>query len=242
MVFADLFFLYCFLPLCLLCYFVSRKLKTKNFILIIFSLVFYAWGEPSYVILLLLSAVVNWYMGRQIGRHKDTKKGKMMLGGTIAFDLLLLVIFKYTGFLVENLNGLLHVSIPIPQISLPIGISFFTFQAISYVIDCSWDTVKPQKSFYKFLLYLSLFPQLIAGPIVRYSVVEKEIDKRKVTVADVSEGAMRFIVGLAKKVIIANNLYAIVKQFYGDVNANQYSDISSLSFLGTWFVVICYSL
>ena len=242
MVFADLFFLYCFLPLCLICYFVSRKLKVKNAVLIVFSLIFYAWGEPSYVILLLFSAVLNWFMGRHIGANQDSKKGKMLLGATIALDLLLLVIFKYTGFLVENINGLLHTGIPVPQISLPIGISFFTFQAISYVIDCYWDTVTPQKSFKKFLLYLSLFPQLIAGPIVRYSVVEKEIDKRKVTAADISEGAMRFIVGLAKKVVIANNLYAIVKQFFGDVNANQYADISSLSFLGTWFVVICYSL
>ena len=242
MVFADLFFLYFFLPLCLLGYFICRKLKAKNAILIAFSLVFYAWGEPSYVILLVFSAVLNWYMGRLIGANQDTKKGKTLLGVTIGIDLLLLVIFKYTGFLVENLNGLLHIGIPVPQISLPIGISFFTFQAISYVIDCYWDTVTPQRSFPKFRLYLSLFPQLIAGPIVRYSVVEKEIDKRKVTIADVSEGTMRFIVGLAKKVIIANNLYAIVKQFYGDVNANQYNDISTLSFLGTWFVVICYSL
>ena len=242
MVFADLFFLYVFLPLCLLAYFVCRKLKAKNAVLIVFSLIFYAWGEPSYVILLLFSALLNWYMGRRIGANQDSKKGKTLLGVTIAIDLLLLVVFKYAGFLVENLNVLLPFDIPVPQISLPIGISFFTFQAISYVIDCYWGTVKPQQAFPKFLLYLSLFPQLIAGPIVRYSVVEQEIDKRKVSVADVSEGAMRFIVGLAKKVIIANNLYAIVKQFYGDVNANQYNDISTMSFLGTWFVVICYSL
>ena len=136
MVFADLFFLYCFLPLCLICYFVSRKLKVKNAVLIVFSLIFYAWGEPSYVILLLFSAVLNWFMGRHIGANQDSKKGKMLLGATIALDLLLLVIFKYTGFLVENINGLLHTGIPVPQISLPIGISFFTFQAISYVIDC----------------------------------------------------------------------------------------------------------
>ncbi len=242
MVFADLFFLYCFLPLCLIGYFVAKKLKTKNLVLIIFSLVFYAWGEPLYVLLLLFSAAMNWFMGNLIGKNKDTRQGKIMLGVTIAVNIGLLVVFKYTGFLVENLNGLFHASIPVPQISLPIGISFFTFQAISYIIDCYWDTVRPQRSFRKFLLYLSLFPQLIAGPIVRYSVVEKEIDKRSVTPADISEGAMRFIVGLAKKVIIANNLYAIVTQFYGDVNRNQYQDISSMSFLGTWFVVICYSL
>ncbi len=242
MVFADLFFLYCFLPLCLICYFIAKKLKTKNLVLIIFSLVFYAWGEPLYVLLLLFSAAMNWFMGLRIGQNRDTKKGKIMLGVTIAVNIGFLVIFKYLGFLVENFNGLFHAGIPVPQISLPIGISFFTFQAVSYIIDCYWDTVTPQKSFRKFLLYLSLFPQLIAGPIVRYSVVEKEIDKRSVSPADISEGVMRFIVGLAKKVIIANNLYAIVTQFYGDVNRNQYADISNLSFLGTWFVVICYSL
>ncbi|MBQ2610297.1 MAG: MBOAT family protein, partial [Butyrivibrio sp.] len=136
----------------------------------------------------------------------------------------------------------LPFKLPVPQISLPIGISFFTFQAISYVIDCYWETVRPQKTFRKFLLYLSLFPQLIAGPIVRYSVVEEEINKRRSTVNDISEGAMRFIVGLAKKVIIATNLYAVVKQFFGDVNFHQYNDVSSMSFLGTWFVIIAYSL
>ena len=242
MVFADLFFLYIFLPLCLLCYFVSKKLKTKNTVLIIFSLVFYAWGEPLYVLLLLFSAAFNWFMGGLIGRYKGQTKAKTVVASAIIVDVLLLVIFKYTGFLVENINGLLHIGIPVPNISLPIGISFFTFQAISYIIDCYWETVKPQRSFKKFLLYLSLFPQLIAGPIVRYSVVEKEIEKRRSTAVDISEGSMRFIVGLAKKVIIANNLYAVVTQFYGDVNKNQYADISSLSFLGTWFVIICYSL
>ena len=242
MVFADLFFLYIFLPLCLLCYFVSKKLKTKNTVLIIFSLVFYAWGEPLYVLLLLFSAAFNWFMGGLIGRYKGQTKAKTVVASAIIVDVLLLVIFNYTGFLVEKIKGLLHIGIPVPNISLPIGLSFFTFQAISYIIDCYWETVKPQRSFKKFLLYLSLFPQLIAGPIVRYSVVEKEIEKRRSTAVDISEGSMRFIVGLAKKVIIANNLYAVVTQFYGDVNKNQYADISSLSFLGTWFVIICYSL
>ncbi len=242
MVFADLFFLYCFLPLCLICYFCIRKLKMKNIVLIIFSLIFYAWGEPLWVLLLVFSAAFNWYMGNQIGKYREKKGGKMFLAGAVTVDVLLLVIFKYSGFLVENLNFILPFKLPVPQISLPIGISFFTFQAISYVIDCYWDTVTPQKSFRKFLLYLSLFPQLIAGPIVRYSVVEEEIKRRRSTINDISEGSMRFIVGLAKKVIIANNLYAVVKQFFGDVNFHQYNDVSSMSFLGTWFVIIVYSL
>lgn len=242
MVFADLFFLYFFLPLCLICYFISKKLKTKNLVLIIFSLVFYAWGEPLWIILLVFSAAFNWFAGIMIELNRKNNWSRLVVALAITVDILLLVIFKYSGFLVENINGLLHISLPVPQISLPIGISFFTFQAISYVIDCYWETVTTQRSFKKFLLYLSLFPQLIAGPIVRYSVVENEINNRKSTLSDISEGMLRFIVGLAKKVIIANNLYAIVKQFYGDVNTNMYNDISSMSFLGTWFVVIVYSL
>ena len=242
MVFSDLFFLYFFLPLCLIGYFVSRKLKTKNLVLIIFSLIFYAWGEPIWVMLLIFSASFNWFMGLMAGQYREKKSGKVIVGMAIAVDLLMLVIFKYSGFLVENLNGLFRSAIPVPSIRMPIGISFFTFQAISYVIDCYWETVTPQKSFKKFLLYLSLFPQLIAGPIVRYSVVEKEINKRKTTIVDVSEGSMRFIVGLAKKVIIADNLYSIVTKFFGDVNTLKFNDISGMSFLGTWFVIIVYSL
>ncbi len=220
-----------------------RKLNAKNVVLIIFSLIFYAWGEPLYVLLLLFSAMFNWFMGRMIAHQKEyPKDAKLCVAIAVTVDILLLLVFKYTGFFVENINAILPFEIPSPRISLPIGISFFTFQAISYIIDCYWENVVPQQSFKKFLLYLSLFPQLIAGPIVRYSVVEEEINNRKVTAADISEGTQRFIVGLAKKVILANSLYGIVKQFFGDVNANQYNDVSSMSFLGTWFVVICYSL
>ena len=235
MVFADLFFLYAFLPACLLAYFLCKKLKHKNLVLIIFSLIFYAWGEPLCVFLLVFSAWFNWSVGKYIGKHRKEKQSKTAVAVGVIVDIALLIIFKYTGFLVENFNFFFHTQIPVPQIGLPIGISFFTFQAISYVIDCYWETVEPQKSFRKFLLYLSLFPQLIAGPIVRYSVVEEQISKRKSTAADISEGSMRMIIGLAKKVIIANNLYAIVTQFFGN-------DISSLSVLGTWYTVVAYSL
>ncbi len=235
MVFADLFFMYVFLPLCLVFYFTAKSLERKNTVLVIFSLIFYAWGEPLYVVLLLFSAVFNWFVGLMIGRFRGTVYAKLAVGSGIAIDLLLLLVYKYSGFLVENLNGLLGSSIPVPEITLPIGISFFTFQAISYIIDCHWETVQVQHSFKKFLLYLSLFPQLIAGPIVRYSVVEQEIDNRSVTIDDLCEGALRIILGLAKKVIIANNLYAIVTTFFD-------GNIAGLSFLGTWYTVIVYSL
>ena len=235
MVFADLFFIYVFLPVCLLCYFLPKKLSTKNTVLIIFSLIFYAWGEPVYVLLLIFSAAFNWLIGILIGKHRETTFGKVVVAGGIIVDLALLLVFKYTGFFVENINALLHLSIPVPEIRLPIGISFFTFQAISYVIDCFWETVEVQKSFKKFLLYLSLFPQLIAGPIVRYSVVENEIDRRSTTINDVCEGSMRVILGLAKKVIVANSLWAIVDNFFG-------GGMTGLSFLGTWYTVIVYTL
>ena len=235
MVFADLFFLYVFLPLCLLAYGLAKDLGKKNTVLIIFSLIFYAWGEPIYVLLLLFSAAFNWFIGLLIRQFRDTTKAKIAVGVGVAVDLLLLVIFKYTGFLVENVNALFRSSIPVPSIALPIGISFFTFQAVSYILDCYWETVDVQLSFKKFLLYLSLFPQLSAGAIVRYSVVEKEIDNRSTSLTDLSEGMMRAILGLAKKVIIANNLYTIVTTFFG-------TNITNLSIMGSWYTVIVYSL
>ena len=235
MVFSSLFFVYFFLAACFLCYYLCRSIKAKNIVLVIFSLIFYAWGEPVWVSMLLFSAFINWGASMLIGKFRGKKAGGFFAGAAIVIDLALLIVFKYSGFIVENINALLHTSVPVPQIVMPIGISFFTFQAISYIMDCLWETVAPQKKFGKFLLYLSLFPQLVAGPIVRYSVIEKEIENRKATPVDISEGAMRAIIGLSKKVIIANNLYAVVEQFFG-------SDISGLSFLGTWYGVILYSL
>lgn len=235
MVFADLFFIYFFLPICLIFYFAFKKLEARNTVLIVFSLIFYAWGEPIWVLLLLFSATFNWFMGLLISKNADTKVSKVIVGTAITVNLALLLVFKYSAFFVENINGLFRASLTVPSIALPIGISFFTFQAISYILDCYWGTVKAQKRFKNFLLYLTLFPQLIAGPIVRYSVVEQEITHRRITAADLSEGALRVIVGLSKKVIIANNLYTIVESFFG-------ADVSGLSTLGTWYTVIAYSL
>ena len=235
MVFADLFFIYVFLPLCLICYGLAKKLSTKNIVLIVFSLIFYAWGEPLWILLLLFSSFFNWFIGILIGKFRDTPRAKLAVGGGIFVDILLLLIFKYSAFIVENLNAVSGAAIPVPQITLPIGISFYTFQAISYILDCYWETVDVQPKYHKFLLYLSLFPQLIAGPIVRYSVVEQEIDNRSVNATDLCEGALRVILGLAKKVIIANNLWSIVNTFFG-------KDITGLSVLGTWYTIIVYSL
>jgi len=235
MVFADLFFLYIFLPACLLLYFVGKSVKYRNAVLIVFSLLFYAWGEPTVVLLLILSTIVNWRLGLTIDKHREDKMGKLAVAGALVYSLGMLMIFKYLGFIVENLNFILPVDLPVPHITLPIGISFYTFQIISYILDCYWDQVKVQKNYFKFLLFVSLFPQLIAGPIVRYSVIEKEIDNRKTTVTDLAEGSCRFMIGLAKKVILANNLWAIVENFFG-------GDIASLSVFATWYTVVIYAM
>lgn len=235
MVFADLFFIYCFLPLVLICYLLARSIPAKNAVLIVFSLIFYAWGEPLWILLLLFSSLLNWGMGMVIERTRGSGGAKAAVAAGIVIDIALLVVFKYSGFIVENINGLTGLGLPVPHIRMPIGISFFTFQAISYILDCYWESVKVQRRYHRFLLYLSLFPQLIAGPIVRYSVVEEEIENRHASLTDLCEGALRVMVGLGKKVILANNLWAIVDTFFG-------KDITGLSVLGTWYTVIVYSL
>ncbi len=235
MVFSSLFFLYLFLPVCVLCYAVSKKTQYRNFILIVFSLFFYAWGEPLCVFLLLISSLINYVLALLTEKYRDGKGAKAAVTTAVVFDLLMLGIFKYSGFIAENLNLILPFEIPVPNVRLPIGISFYTFQIISYVIDCYWEKTEVQKNYPKLLMYISLFPQLVAGPIVRYSTIESEINNRKTTLTDLSEGISRFSVGLAKKVILANNLSSIVDAFFS-------GNISELSFLGTWYAVIIYAM
>ena len=164
MVFSDLFFLYAFLPACLLMYFCVRNIRWKNAVLILFSLIFYAWGEPFWIILLLGSVTVNYFCGLLIEQYRDTKYSKVGVIISLVVSLGALAIFKYTDFIVENLNSVLPFDIPAPNIGLPIGISFYTFQIISYILDAYWGKVKVQRNFFKFLMYVSLFPQLVAGP------------------------------------------------------------------------------
>jgi len=210
-------------------------MKLKNAVLIIFSLLFYAWGEPVYVLLLILSTLINYLCGLLIGRFRDTLLSKLTIAVSLIVNIGMLIVFKYSGFLVENLNSWFSLRLTVPDISLPIGISFYTFQAMSYTIDCYWDTVKVQKNYFKFLMYVSLFPQLVAGPIVRYSDIEDELSVRKHTAADISAGITRIIIGLSKKVIIANNLFTIVESFFA-------SDVEFVSITGTWYAVILYAL
>lgn len=235
MVFSSLFFLYFFLPLCVIIYASAKKLKTRNNVLLIFSLVFYAWGEPLCVLLLIASAAVNFVLGLCIDKYRDKTGGKIAVTSAVVFDIAMLGIFKYSGFIVENINAVTHLSLPVPDIRLPIGISFFTFQMISYVIDVHWENVDVQKNYPKFLMYVSLFPQLVAGPIVRYSTIEAEISNRKTTIDDLYCGFSRLAVGLGKKVILANNLSTVVDSIFG-------GDIKSISVLGTWLGAAVYAL
>lgn len=245
MVFSDLLFLFVFLFLCFVSYFSAKSIKAKNIVLIIFSFVFYAWGEPIYVGLLLFSTVVNYFSGLLIEKYRDSRGAKITIISSLVFNIGLLLVFKYTGFFVENINVITGASIPVPNIRLPIGISFFTFQIMSYIIDCYWEKVEVQKSYPKLLLYISLFPQLVAGPIVRYSTIEKEITNRESTSKDISEGLNRFIVGLAKKVIFANGLYAVVEKLLG-VYSGEVTYLGAAfaekTFFATVMGVICFAL
>ena len=235
MVFSSLFFLYFFFPICLIVYSQAKKVESKNIVLVVFSLLFYAWGEPLYVFLLIISVWLNYLFGIYVGKNNENNKGKTALILSLIMNIGILFVFKYSGFFVENINLFFKTSFHVPQIKLPIGISFYTFQTLSYVIDCYWGTVKPQKKFLWLLMYISLFPQLIAGPIVRYSTIEHEITNRKATQADLAEGFTRLAIGLGKKVILADNLSTIVDTFLG-------GNVGNLSVVGTWYGVILYSM
>ena len=235
MIFADLFFLYIFIALCIPIYFISKKTVYRNAVLVTFSLIFYAWSRPEWLILLLISVTGNYFFALLIDKWRDTPKAKIGVALSLVLSLGMLFVFKYTDFFIGNINSWFGLSIPLTEIALPIGISFYTFQIISYVMDCYWGKVKVQKNYGKLLMYISLFPQLVAGPIVRYSVIENEIDNRTSTAADISEGISRFMVGLGKKAILANGLYAVVEKFFG-------GNMTDLSVVGTWYGVILYAL
>ncbi len=234
MIFSSLIFLYLFLPICLISYAAVREMRFKNLVLILFSLFFYAWGEPVRIIYLLLSVMLNYFFGIQVRKQRGSR-AKLILGASLVFNIGMIGVFKYSGFLMENINAIFGSHFPVPEIAQLIGISFYTFQVISYVVDCYWEKVEPQRDFSKFLLYVSLFPQLIAGPIVRYSTIAAEIDSRRTTLEDLSCGLTRFIIGLSKKVILADQLFRIVDDFLG-------GNPESLSVVGTWYGVIIYSL
>lgn len=222
MVFSSTIFLCVYLPLVLLGYYICPK-KGRNLFLLIVSLVFYAWGEPKYVFLMIFSILVNYIFGRLMDKHRENKKRlKLMLVLSVVIDIGLLSVFKYTDFVITNINAIFGSSFDLLNIALPIGISFYTFQAMSYTIDVYRDDVRVQKNLIDFGMYITMFPQLIAGPIVRYADVQDQLAERSVTTADFSEGVMRFVVGLGKKVLLANQMGAVWSDIYalgGDVSA-----------------------
>ncbi len=232
MVFSSLMFICVFLPIVLVAYNLSKSLTYKNIILVIASLFFYAWGEPVWVILLIFSALVDYVNGRIIDKFYARPGATAALISSLVINLGLLVVFKYSGFIIDNVNALLHTSFKNPNFSLPIGISFYTFQTLSYTIDMYRGKIRVQKSFLNFLAYVSMFPQLVAGPIVRYSDVAREIDQRHVTSDDFAYGIERFTAGLCKKVMLANSAGSV---------ASLLLDSTRFTVTSAWLGIIMYT-
>ena len=208
MLFTSISFLYYFLPIILITYFIVPR-KYKNLVLLIFSLIFYFYGEPKYIFLMLFEIFVAYIGAIAIDKYKS----KSIFILTLFIPIILLVVFKYTDFFITNINNIFNTRFKLLNIALPIGISFYTFQIISYIVDVYKGKVKVQKNFIKLTTYVSLFPQLIAGPIVRYEVIEDELDNRKHSFEDFAIGVRRFTIGLAKKVLIANMLGELCTKF-----------------------------
>lgn len=236
MVFSQLSFLYFFFPLVIVLYFLIRSRPWRNAVLLVCSLLFYSWGEPRYVLVMVAASLAAWLAGLLI-EHFRARPGrkKLVLAACVVLLLGNLMVFKYLGFLVENVNGLLGLHINIGAITLPIGISFYTFQILSYVIDLYRDKVGVQRNFFYFTLYVSFFPQLIAGPIVRYQTVEEEIRNRHENWDDAVYGTRRFIVGLAKKVLLANNMAKLAELVYT-------SGAQGLGTSAYWLAAVGYTL
>lgn len=236
MVFSSLFFLYLFLPLNLVVYYFAKTTKARNIVMLIFSLIFYAWGEPLYVLLLIFMTACDWlislYIDRQTPHSARAKLGLWVMG---IVNLGLLGVFKYGSFVLENIGLIVGKDLGIFDIILPIGISFYTFQLISYVIDVYRGDVPAQKNFATLLLYVSLFHQCIAGPIVRYKDVCAELYERRATAQDLADGIWRFCFGLAKKAILANAMGSVADTMLS-------GNVSENTVLSLWIGVLAYSL
>ncbi len=214
MVFSDSVFICIFLPIVLAGYYICPK-RLRNSFLLLVSLVFYAWGEPKYVFLMMFSIAINYAFGLLLDRNrKNVRLSKALLALSVVIDIGLLCVFKYTDFVITNLNRAFNADIGLVNLALPIGISFYTFQAMSYTIDVYRDDVKVQRNILDFGMYITMFPQLIAGPIVRYSDVEAQLKERSVSAEDFASGICRFVVGLGKKVLLANQIGALWDQIY----------------------------
>ncbi|SFC95959.1 MBOAT family O-acyltransferase [Algibacter pectinivorans] len=233
MVFTSPTFLFLFLPLVLLLYYYANTFF-RNITLLVFSLLFYAWGEGLYLLLMIISIVFNYFFGLLIGRDKKNNKRRLLLFVAVVFNLSLIFYFKYTAFLVSIINDFFNLDINTTPIHLPLGISFFTFQSISYLVDVYRQEVPSQKKIINLGLYISLFPQLIAGPIVRYSDINLQLNTREHSFEKFSNGIYRFTIGLVKKMVIANPLGYIADQVFA-------IDSNDLSMPLSWIGILCYS-
>ena len=232
MVFSSLNFLFLFFPLVMLLHLVAPA-KLKNPVLLVASVYFYAWGEPVYIVLMLISVAFNYVTGRQIGERRAPKRRRSSLVFGIVVNLLILGFSKYYGFLIETLNGIFRLNLSYRALALPIGISFYTFQALSYIIDVYRGKVQPQRNLIDFAVYITMFPQLVAGPIVQYADIEKKKKKRQTSLLQCGQGMERVVQGLAKKVLLANNLGLL----YDAIQTS-----ASRSVLTAWLGALAYAL
>ena len=233
MVFSSLFFVYVFLPLNLLFYRLAKDINAKNTVMLVFSLIFYSWNGPKYLLLLLFMTFTAWIAALFIEYAPEKKKNTLIICSAIL--LALLGYFKYLGFFVEIFDSITKADIDIPKIVLPIGVSFYTFQILSYVVDVYRGEVKAQRKFFLLLLYVSMFHQCIAGPIIRYKDVENDILHRKKDYYEIAEGVRRFCYGLAKKAIIANSIAKVADEFLITSDAAALSSVSATGlWLGLW--------
>lgn len=233
MVFSSVPFLFFFFAIILFLYWVLRGNVARNILLLVASLLFYAWGEPIYILLLIFSVLVNWLIA--LAMTKNPRLDKLWAAVAVVLNIGLLVIFKYSGFLVESVNAVFSASLPVPAIRLPIGISFFTFQTLSYVIDVYRDKKTVQKNFFYLLLYVSFFPQLIAGPIVKYHDISEQLAARSFTVNQFVFGMKRFLYGLGKKVLLSNTLAVVADQAFS-------MSADSLTTPLAWLAALAYML
>lgn len=236
MLFSSMTFIYIFLPVVFIFYLLSRK-EMRNFVLLIASLIFYAWGEPNYLAIMILTIIANYIGAILIDRYE--KHRKLLLFITIAVDLGFLIYFKYFNFILDNINHVFGAHIDFISVIMPIGISFYTFQAMSYVFDVYRKEVKPQKNFYKLALYITMFPQLIAGPILKYSDIAPQLETREHSFSNVSMGVKRFFIGLAKKMLIANTLGEVADKVFAQA-PDTFSHLTAWLGVGSYMLQIYY--
>ena len=232
MLFSSIPFLFYFLPAVLLVYYIAPR-RLKNTVLLLFSLFFYGWGEPKYLLFMLISITQGYVFGRLIEKYRPHKGAKLFLAASVLVCLGLLGVCKYADFLLENFNRVTGLSLPLLKIALPIGISFYTFQILSYTVDVYRGTVKAQRNFINLAMYIAMFPQLIAGPIVRYADIEPQLTSRPPKADAIALGTRRFLLGLAKKVLLANTL--------GELTAI-YKASAEPSVLFAWLYAIAFML